>query len=289
MNKLRKKIISDLLIESSVFNKSSKVFAKKLLNSNIIRYSYKIESERQAKMFGKQEGEYILFDCEDLNYFDKKLQNTFINNLTKEIKRMVNELIPECNNVLVVGFGNKNMLADCLGDKVVERIFTTRHLKKQGIESVRNCATVSCFSCNVYGKTGIESAEIVKQLVNIVKPDLVICVDTFVASSVTRLGKSVQICSCGLTPGSGVGNHRKNISKEYIGVPVFTIGVPLLIAGATLAGSLQKKYNKQISDLVVMDKEIEKYVKYFAIIIANSINLAVNKNITLKQINDLTY
>ena len=139
----------------------------------------------------------------------------------------------------------------------------------------------------MFGKSGIESAEVIKKLTEIVSPDLVIVIDTFVSNSIKRLGKSVQISSCGISPGAGVGNYRKDINFKYLKLPVFSIGVPLLISAETLSQST--KNNKLLKEFVVMNKEIEKDVKYFSTIIANAINLALHKNVTLKEINELMY
>ena len=54
------------------------------------------------------------------------------------------------------------------------------------------------------------------------------------ASSVERLNKTIQITDTGIHPGSGVGNNRKEISKEVLGIPVIAIGVPTVVDASTI-------------------------------------------------------
>ena len=61
---------------------------------------------------------------------------------------------------------------------------------------------VSSISTGVLGDTGIESAEIIKGVVNQINPDCVIAVDALAASSASRLGNTVQLCNAGISPGS---------------------------------------------------------------------------------------
>ena len=288
MKKKENKVISDLLFESGNLNKNQREKIKtKELRFKITKQEYEIVTQEEQFLFKKNKGRYVLFNIKDLMFFDKSIQKYLIVQLKNEIKKMINELTISPKEILVIGIGNKNLLSDCLGDKVVERIFATRHLKKQKLLD-ENFSSVSCYSCSVFGKTGIESFDVVKKLCEIVNADLVILVDTFVASETKRLSKSLQICSCGLTPGAGLNNYRKGIDKDNLKVPVISIGVPLLISGQTFCNKISVK-NKLLGNLVVMDKEIEKYVKYFAEIISQAINLSLHKNISLKRIEDLMY
>ena len=250
---------SDIVFESSKILKNENVKSKKI-NDNI------------TKLWITGNESYTIFDINDLFAFDVDLKRQLIKLLKSEIRKYLKEKQINCNSVLVVGLGNKDMIADCLGDKVVSRIFATRQFDKQLID--KRFIDVSSYSLGVFGKTGIESASVVEKLKEIVKPNLVIVIDTFVTNRYERLNKSLQISSCGISPGAGVDNARKYINYEFLKVPVFSIGVPLLI-------------NHKNSTF--MDKEMEKYVKFYAEIIATSINISVNKNVSESEIDKMMY
>ena len=43
-----------------------------------------------------------------------------------------------------------------------------------------------------------------------------------------------QISDTGISPGSGVGNHRGGLTRETVGVPVIAIGIPTVVDAATI-------------------------------------------------------
>ena len=49
-----------------------------------------------------------------------------------------------------------------------------------------------------------------------------------------RICTTVQLADSGISPGSGVGNHRLALSRETLGVPVLAVGVPTVVEAATL-------------------------------------------------------
>lgn len=272
-------ILTDIFLET----------AKNLKDNNnslsIKDYNYNIK-KTSFKTKDFDDVNYVsLFDIKNLMLFSDKIKSYLTTLLKNEIKKFIRLKNINIKNILIVGFGNKNYMADCLGDKVVSRIFATRELVKRKILSSKKFNNISAYSLSVLGQSGIESADVVKKLCEITKPDLVIAVDTFVSSKVFRLGKSLQISSKGFSPGAGVGNERKSIDKDNLNCPVFTIGVPLLICASTVARTKQQN----LDDLVVMDKEIEKYIKFYSTIIANAINTSVNKKVSLKEILQLMY
>ena len=274
------KNLTDIFLETaSNLKDENNLVSIKNYNYNIKKTSFKTKDFNDINYVS-------LFDIKDLMLFSDKIKSYLTTLLKNEIKKFIQLKNISIKNILVVGFGNKNYMADCLGDKVVSRIFATRELVKRNILSSKKFNNVSAYSLSVLGQSGIESADVVKKLCEITKPDLVIAVDTFVSSKVFRLGKSLQISSKGFSPGAGVGNERKSIDKDNLNCPVFTIGVPLLICANTIAS---KKRQKQLDDLVVMDKEIEKYIKFYSTIIANAINTSVNKKVLLKEILQLMY
>ena len=84
------------------------------------------------------------------------------------------------------------------------------------------------------GTTGIETVEIIKGIVDNVKPKLIIVIDSLASRSIERISNTVQIADTGITPGAGVGNTREGLNKESLGVPVLAIGVPMVVDAATI-------------------------------------------------------
>ena len=155
---------------------------------------------------------------------------------SNEFKNLLNALnIKNNNTCLLIGLGNENSTPDSLGPKTINNILVTSHLfmlEKNNVEPGYRC--VSAFNPGVMGVTGIETSELIKSLVNTLKPDFVIAVDALAASSITRVNKTIQMTDSGIHPGSGVGNSRKEISKEILGIPVIAIGIPTVVDAVTI-------------------------------------------------------
>lgn len=82
---------------------------------------------------------------------------------------------------------------------------------------------VSAISPGVLGTTGIETLEILEGIVNNVKPKLLIVIDALASRSIERISSSIQLSDTGIVPGAGVGNTRKELSVNTLGIPVIAI------------------------------------------------------------------
>ena len=151
-------------------------------------------------------------------------------------KRLSGKEISPDFSVCVVGLGNRELTADALGPLVASRLTATRHLRREEDELYRSlkCCLLSSVTPGVLGQTGIETLELLRGTVGSVSPDLVIAVDALAARSGDRLASTVQISDTGICPGSGVGNHRAELSKKTLGVPVISLGIPTVIYSSTL-------------------------------------------------------
>jgi len=130
------------------------------------------------------------------------------------------------STILVIGLGNWNVTPDALGPKVVSRLMVTRHLLEYVPDQVdEGVRPVCAVSPGVLGITGIETGEIVRGIVDRVKPDVVIAIDALASRKMERVNTTIQIADTGISPGSGVGNKRMELSRETLGVPVIAIGV----------------------------------------------------------------
>ena len=177
-------------------------------------------------------------------------------------------------SVLVAGLGNRAITPDAIGPWAVENILVTRHLQKE----LPGCfCPVSAVSTGVMGQTGVESGELIQGIVEKVKPSRVIAVDALAARSVERLCNTVQIADTGIVPGSGVGNARKALNRESLGIPVIAIGVPTVVDAATLAEDLTGTAPEDSSrGMMVTPRDIDRRAAETARIIALGINLALH-------------
>jgi len=226
--------------------------------------------------------------------------------LTEQLAKLL-DLGPD-DSALVVGLGNWNATPDALGPRVTSKLLVTRHLHDYVPADVAGgLRKVAAISPGVLGITGIETAEIILGIVEKIKPGVVICVDALAARSVERIGTTVQIADTGINPGSGIGNQRKGLNRDTLGVPVIAMGVPTVVHAATiahdtmeaLASSLQGKkpffqlfnspqerremvnqvLNPSVGELVVTPKEIDDLIEDMAKVIAGSLNAVLHTSI----------
>lgn len=151
-----------------------------------------------------------------------------------ELKRIIDNLqLKQDFKTLVIGLGNRNSTPDSLGVKVCDNIIVTRHIAE--LNSLGNkYHNVASFTPNVMGNTGIEAQDIIKGLINEINIDLIIVIDALASSKIERVNKTIQLTDTGIYPGSGVGNYRKEISKEVFSIPVVAIGVPTVVDAVTI-------------------------------------------------------
>lgn len=215
--------------------------------------------------------------------FDKFTPDDVRGEVHSAIKTELLSLIKNAENVLVVGLGNRNITPDAIGPKVVEGIFSTRHIEKAVAESVglKGLRTVSAIATGVLGQTGIEAAEQILGTVQRIKPSAVIVVDALAARDISRLGCTVQLTDSGIRPGSGVGNSRAEISEKTLGVPTVAIGVPTVVDAATFAEDIVKReyLDPKGCSLMVTSRDIDSMINYSAKAIAHAINCALQPEI----------
>ncbi|NLM12336.1 MAG: GPR endopeptidase [Epulopiscium sp.] len=277
-----------------------------------------IMNEEGAKQMGKPIGNYVTVESPLMKENDIEAHEEIIRVLAKQLVKI--KELKEDAVILVVGLGNWNVTPDALGPKVVSKVIVTRHLlehiPEQIDESVR---PVSAIAPGVMGLTGIETSEIIEGIVEKIKPDLIIAIDALASRKTSRVNATIQIADTGVHPGSGVGNRRKGLTEETLGVPVIAIGVPTVVDAATLVNDTmdhlidamikesnkeselykmlqrldeQEKYqlireilNPYVGDLFVTPKEIDAVIDRLAYIISNAINIAFHPGIDLKDIN----
>jgi spore protease len=195
-----------------------------------------VENEEGARELGKKPGTYLTLEVPGLRSKDSKLQHRVAVRFAKEFGRFLKETgVSDDAKVLIVGLGNWNVTADALGPFVIKHIMVTRHLFELMPEQVEEgYRPVSAVSPGVLGITGIETSEIVHGIVEKTRPDLVIAIDSLASRALTRVNTTIQVADSGINPGAGVGNKRKALTKETLGVPVIAVGVPTVVDAATI-------------------------------------------------------
>ena len=140
------------------------------------------------------------------------------------------------------------------------------------------------------GQTGMETSEIVEGVVEITRPDVVIAVDALAARNTRRLNRTIQITDTGITPGSGVGNHRNGLTEENLNVKVIGIGVPTVVDAATIVHDsmahlletldeaeqkefLEEMISPHLHGMFVTPKDVDETIKYLSFTISEGLNM----------------
>ncbi len=188
------------------------------------------------KKLNKKSGTYITIFADGVKKQDTKKQADAVDILTKELKKLMKKSnISKEDKGLIVGLGNWNVTPDALGPMTVEKVLVTNHLFELNYETVeKGYRPVAAISPGVMGVTGMETSDIVLSIINSFSPSFVIVVDALASRSIDRINETIQLTDSGIHPGSGVGNKRKELSKETLGIPVFAIGVPTVVDAVSI-------------------------------------------------------
>lgn len=275
-------------------------------------------NERGEKNIGKPKGTYVTMDMPKLTLYDGELMDNVSKALGKVLLEMIK--VDETKTTLVVGLGNWNVTPDALGPKVVSKLMVTRHLKKLMPNDIDESITPVCtIAPGVLGLTGIETGEVIKSLVDKIKPDYIVCIDALASRRLERVNTTIQIGNTGIAPGAGVGNHRMEINETTLGVPVIAIGVPTVVYASTIANDtmdlvinemmkqstkeskvyemlnsidrsersslIREILNPYVGDLVVTPKEVDSVIDSVSKIISMGINIALQPGLDMEDIN----
>ena len=254
-----------------------------------------VHNREGSRQLGKPVGRYITLEIPTLTK-NAQLFTDSLETLSCQIKA----LLPEEGTVLVAGLGNGKITPDALGPRCVSLLLATRHISDELAKSVGlgKLRSVAALVPGVLGQTGIESAEIIKGTVKSISPSAVIVVDALAARSVSRLGCTVQLTDTGVSPGSGVGNARKEISKKTLGVPVIAIGVPTVVDTSTMIFDILEKSGMNPMDIIgesknedsitmVTPKEVDNMIDRAAKLVAMGINCALQPDISPEDIMEI--
>jgi len=277
-----------------------------------------ITNKHGENLLKKPQGTYVTLEIPSAIHKEQRIYEHTISVLAEELKKIVN--LKDTDTVLVVGLGNWNITADALGPRVVSALLVTRHMFEMMPEEIEEGIRPVCaISPGVLGITGIETGEIVRGIVEKIKPQLVIAIDSLASRKLERISTTIQISNTGITPGGGIGNVRLALNEQTLGVPVIAIGVPTVVDAATMASDtidlvldrlmseveencdfykMLKNVNRDekyqlINDalsassenLVVTPKEVDEIIEEISELIANSINIALHSSLTINDLN----
>ena len=252
---------------------------KKERFNEIISTTVHIKNKSGENSIGRMMGKYITIEMPNFSH-KSELLDYRLEILNNKIKSLIP---PYAKSFLVVGLGNENITPDALGPKTIENVFATRHMEnlESKILKLPKFNPVSVISTGVLAQTGIESSEYICSVQKFVKAEAVIVIDAFATNSINRLGKSIQICNTGISPGSGVYNSRKEISQKKLGVPVISIGIPTVIDYVFLSTKESEENNKKATNnsMIVTPKNIDLIVDRASLLLGLGINCALNPQI----------
>ncbi len=325
-NRSKSLVYTDLALEAHSMAKDRvggevngvKVDESQTDNTKITRIE--VLNEAGSEALNKPPGLYITIEAPGLRKQNRIVHDEIMQVLANEISHMVNYEQLEASlkkdaETFVVGLGNWHATPDALGPRILNHLMVTRHLYRQAPPELREgMRSVAALAPGVLGLTGVETAEIIKGVVQMIRPDIILAVDALAARSTERLGNTIQLSNAGIFPGSGVGKDRAGINYQTMDIPVIAIGVPTVISGATIVSdALEKLINGNVfssvereryrhigerekemviksalqpfmGDLIVSPRGVDELIKDVTRIIGGSINVAAHPDITVDNL-----
>lgn len=275
------------------------------LDNNVKINTIIIKDQNGAQRVGKPIGTYVTIQSPPLKINDPYVKEEIIQAMAKSMQQLVGNLTPD-QTVLLVGLGNWRATPDSLGPKFIEYSPITRHYHQYAPQALVEGMRPTCgIAPGVLGITGLETFEVIKGVVDSVKPALLVVVDALAAQNVERIGTTIQMSNTGIQPGSGIGNARHAITQEALGVPVIAIGCPTIVNAAVIADQAVRRYcldygltyddlrsRNSIQEIVsfyggslgVTPKEIDEIIENSARIIAMGVATSLFPGISQEQL-----
>ena len=278
-----KSIRTDLAVERTASAPSLPGIRQETRNGAFSITEITIKSDVCGAPIGKPAGRYVTLEAPVLTRSGENYQQ-----MTEELARELQPFLPEKGCVFVAGLGNRAVTPDALGPRVASKILATRHLEtaltaeeKTLIPSLR---PVCVLAGGVLGETGMESAELLTAVCRQIEPAAVVAIDALACAELSRLGTTIQMCDSGISPGSGVANHRAELSRQTLGVPVTAIGIPTVV---DLHTAVQCIYGRQVPEsrpnMMVTPRDIDRLIDHAGDMLACALNMALHPGMTFAQ------
>ncbi|MBE6654992.1 MAG: GPR endopeptidase [Ruminococcaceae bacterium] len=246
-----------------------------------------ILDEKGARAVGKPCGRYITLSFSDISVMASEDFSRLCTLLSHLIRELCDHIAKGAKSVLVCGLGNECLSADAFGRKTAKNVIVTRHLKEEANDVFTSAGffDVCAFYPDVSAHTGLDSSRLLLSAVKEAKPDVIIAADALCARGAERICKTVQLCTAGISPGSGVGNAKGAINAQSMGVPVIALGVPTVIDAATLARDIagEKTAEDVCGSFFVCPKDIDLLTDKLALLSGFALNRAFHGGISLEE------
>lgn len=265
---MQKYFNSNLITESSVFEKirngekseDYETEEQRVGGFTVSRINVKKPTEKYKS------GRYTTVYSSKIHLLSPTEQGRLSFILASELKRMLNLYFYKDRKIgefLVVGIGNREIASDSLGPLTAEKIDVTRHIRQIDSATFKKMHrhSISAINSGVMGETGMNTAEIIKGIVERISPDAVIAIDALAAKNTENLGAVIQISDSGISPGAGIGNRSSRVDVETIGVPVIAMGIPTVVSAATLVSDVLTKQGIKTTDSIL--SELERKRNFF--------------------------
>ena len=240
----------------------------------------RVATDAGASLLGRPPGAYVTVDLRPLLSRQEPLLPRAAACLSRELRAL---LPPGEGTALVVGLGNSAMTPDAVGTAALEHLLVTRHLLQAMPRQFAGLRPVASLRPGVLSATGVETLELIRGAAAHIHPAVVIVIDALAARSRHRLCATVQLSDTGLTPGSGVGNHRKAVNARTLRLPVVAVGVPTVIDGAALCGD----EDAAPSGLFVTPQDIDRRIRDMGTLLGTAITLALQPTLTAADVTAL--
>ncbi|MBO5312747.1 MAG: GPR endopeptidase [Clostridia bacterium] len=187
---------------------------------------------------------------------------------------LISKILPPVSSFLIVGLGNRLISSDALGPLTIDRLTPSRHIRGVNDRLFYELGgyELACISPGVEGQSGIESFDIVSNALQLTSSRAVILIDALRAREPMRVMSTVQLSSNGIMPGGGVGNHKRELSFNTLGVPVCTVGVPTVALPSSL--SRERCYNE---DYFIVHREQDIALSFYSRLISDGISYALGQ------------
>lgn len=252
----------------------------------------RITNKQGEQALGKPVGTYVTLELNGLKRREEDAFPRAARALGDELRALLS--LKQGQSVLVVGLGNRAITPDNIGPGAVSNTLVTRHLVEQVPAHFGHFRPVAALAAGVLATTGVESGELVRAVVDRIKPSCVIAVDALASRSLSRICTTIQIADTGITPGSGVGNYRTALNRETLGVPVIALGVPTVVDVATLCADILAEAGQAelepealrgtATQLMVTPRDIDQSAADLAKVIGYGVNLALQDGLSIADV-----
>ena len=232
----------------------------------------RVASPAGARAIGRPVGRYVTIDLRPCLARQEELTGRAAQCLAGELRALLPPLAAR-DTALVVGMGNEAMTPDAVGAEALMHLLVTRHMVDAMPRRFGHLRSVAALRTGVLAQTGVETLELIRGAVSHIRPTVVIAVDALAARSRHRLCATVQLSDAGLTPGSGVGNHRKAVDAA-------ALGVPTVIDGAALCG----QEDDAPTGLFVTPRDIDSRVRELGRLIGRGLTLALQPGLSAEEV-----